>query len=118
MAGGVDRLVELVACVFDPKAPPSLSRYRSRPRSLQCAAGGGLRSMAGTAVERDRGQRPTGGPKLDVPDGWDEGTRAAAVRNVLCRKLDLQLQQMLRRLRAVMPGESCLICRERIWHRS
>src|SRR5207253_10135018 len=62
--------------------------------------------MAGAAVECHRGQWPAGGPELDVPDGRDEGARAAAVRDVLCRELDLQLQQVLRRLPAVVTADS------------
>src|ERR1700757_2278137 len=60
--------------------------------------------MARASVERDRGQRPAGSPQLDVSDGRDERARTAADRDLLCPELYLQLQQMLRRLRAVRPS--------------
>ena len=52
-------------------------------------------------AERGRRQRTTGDPELDVPDGRDERAGKAADRDVVCRKLDFQLKQMLCGLRAV-----------------
>src|SRR5215469_5704469 len=108
VAGGADRLVELVACVSHAQALPALPRHRGGPRALQRLAGRGLCGMARASAECDRGQRPAGGAELDVPDGRDEGARPAALRNLLCRELDLQLEQVLRRLPAVTADNAVL----------
>ena len=86
VAGRADRVLELVARVSDPQALPALPRRRGRPRALRRAAGGRLRGLAAAAVERDRGQRPAGGPELDVPRRRDERARPAADRNLLRRR--------------------------------
>src|SRR5256712_5371450 len=104
LAGGPDHLVELVARVPDPEAPPALPRSRRRSRALRQAAGRGLRGVAGDVAAGARGERPAGDAELDVPGGRDGGARPAAGRGEVRPDVPLQLEQVLRGLQRVNAG--------------